>query len=49
MKSSDAYTKIIKWSDEDQFYLAHCPELDFGKIHRDDNDEAALYADLSAH
>lgn len=43
MKTADRYHKWIEWSEEDQVYIGHCPDLITG-IHGDD--PARLYADL---
>jgi len=36
MKASDAYLKIVEWSEEDQCYVGTCPGLFFGGVHGDD-------------
>ena len=43
MRPSDRYHKWVEWSDEDETYLAKCPDLITG-IHGDD--PVKLYADL---
>lgn len=44
MKPSDAYLKIVEWSDEDQIYIGTCPDLFPGGCHGDDS--VAVYAEL---
>lgn len=44
MKASDAYLKIVEWSDEDQCYIGTCPGLMLGGVHGDD--EAKVYKEL---
>ena len=36
--------KIVEWSDEDQCFIGHCPEIMLGGVHGDD--EAKVYAEL---
>jgi predicted RNase H-like HicB family nuclease len=43
MRLSDRYHKWVEWSDEDETYLAKCPDLITG-IHGDD--PLTLYAEL---
>lgn len=43
MRASDRYLKWIEWSEEDQVYVGHCPDLITG-IHGDD--PVQLYAEL---
>ena len=38
------YTPFVEWSDEDQCYIGHCPELFLGGVHG--SDRAAVYAEL---
>ena len=45
MKLADKYFKYIYWSEEDNCFIGHCPELDI-RIHRKDNNEAKLYKEL---
>lgn len=35
MRAADRYHKWVEWSDEDQAYIGHCPDLITG-IHGDD-------------
>jgi len=44
MKKSDAYLKIVEWSDADKCYIGRCPELMFGGVHG--KDEKKVFADL---
>jgi predicted HicB family RNase H-like nuclease len=44
MKPSDQYLKIVEWSEEDQCYLGHCPNIMLGGVHGDD--EAKVYKEL---
>ena len=30
MRLSDQYLKIVEWSEEDQCYIGHCPNLMLG-------------------
>jgi predicted HicB family RNase H-like nuclease len=32
-KKSDAYLKVVEWSEEDQCYIGSCPGLMFGGVH----------------
>jgi predicted HicB family RNase H-like nuclease len=32
-KKSDAYLKVVEWSNEDQCYIGSCPGLMFGGVH----------------
>jgi predicted HicB family RNase H-like nuclease len=34
-KKSDAYLKVVEWSEEDQCYIGTCPGLMFGGVHGD--------------
>ncbi|VFN07342.1 MAG: hypothetical protein BECKG1743E_GA0114224_111882 [Candidatus Kentron sp. G] len=43
MKESDKYHKWVEWSEEDQVYIAKCPDLITG-IHGDD--PVSLYGEL---
>ena len=43
-KRSDAYLKIVEWSDEDQCYVGTCPGLMFGGVHGDS--ESKVYREL---
>ncbi len=45
MKPGDQYHKWIEWSDEDQLYLAWCPDL-FSCFHDSDNNLETLYLEL---
>ncbi len=44
MKLSDQYLKIVEWSEEDQCYIGHCPNLMLGGVHG--TDEAKVYTEL---
>ncbi len=44
MKASDAYLKIVEWSEEDRCYVGTCPGLMLGGVHGDN--EAAVYSEL---
>ncbi len=44
MKVSDKYLKIVEWSEEDQCYIGHCPNLMMGGVHGED--EAKVYKEL---
>ncbi|MEK9923936.1 MAG: TonB-dependent receptor plug domain-containing protein [Rhodospirillales bacterium] len=44
MKLSDQYLKIVEWSEEDQCYIGHCPNLMLGGVHG--SDEAKVYKEL---
>ena len=44
MRPSDQYLKIVEWSEEDQCYIGHCPNLMLGGVHGDD--ETKVYKDL---
>lgn len=44
MRVSDRYTKIVKWSDEDQCYVGTAPGLVFGGCHG--SDESAVREEL---
>jgi len=44
MRLSDQYLKIVEWSEEDQCYVGHCPNLMLGGVHGDD--EAKVYKEL---
>ena len=46
MKLSDQYLKIVEWSEEDQCYIGHCPNLMLGGVHGDN--EASVYKALCA-
>lgn len=46
MKTSDQFLKIVEWSEEDQCYLGHCPNLMTGGVHGDD--EITVYKELCA-
>nr|VFJ61888.1 MAG: hypothetical protein BECKDK2373B_GA0170837_11055 [Candidatus Kentron sp. DK] len=43
MKESDKYHKWVEWNEEDQVYIAKCPDLITG-IHGDD--PVSLYGEL---
>ena len=43
-KKSDAYLKIVEWSEEDQCYIGTCPGLMYGGVHGDS--EAEVYNEL---
>ena len=45
MKDADRYHRYVRWSDEDQAYIAYCPDLYFGGVCHG-NSEEAVYADL---
>lgn len=45
-KKSDAYLKVIEWSNEDKCYIGSCPGLMFGGVHGDT--EAEVYDKLCA-
>ena len=32
-KKSDAYLKVVEWSEEDECYIGSCPGLMFGGVH----------------
>jgi predicted HicB family RNase H-like nuclease len=38
-KRSDAYLKVVEWSEEDQCYIGSCPGLMFGGVHGDTEKE----------
>lgn len=41
MKPTDIYHRWVAWSEEDQCYVGHCPDLFFGGVHGDDPIEVA--------
>lgn len=43
-KKSDAYLKVVEWSEDDQCYVGSCPGLMFGGVHGDD--EKSVYNEL---
>ena len=43
-KKSDAYLKVVEWSDEDQCYIGSCPGLMFGGVHG--SSESKVYKEL---
>lgn len=43
-KRSDAFLKIVEWSDEDQCYIGTCPGLMYGGVHGDS--EVEVYNEL---
>ncbi len=43
-KKSDAYLKVVEWSEEDQCYIGTCPGLMLGGVHGDS--EKAVYNEL---
>ena len=43
-KRSDAYLKIVEWSEEDQCYVGTCPGLMYGGVHGDS--ETKVYEEL---
>ncbi|MFW6353728.1 MAG: type II toxin-antitoxin system HicB family antitoxin [Verrucomicrobiota bacterium] len=43
-KKSDAYLKVVEWSEEDQCYIGTCPGLMFGGVHGDT--EGKVYEEL---
>lgn len=43
-KKSDAYLKVVEWSEEDQCYIGTCPGLMFGGVHGDT--EREVYEEL---
>lgn len=44
MKPSDAYLKLVEWSEKDQCYVGTCPGLMLGGVHG--NNEADVYREL---
>jgi predicted HicB family RNase H-like nuclease len=44
VRLSDQYLKIVEWSEEDQCYIGHCPNLMLGGVHGED--EAKVYKEL---
>lgn len=44
MKRSAAYSKIVKWSEEDQCFVGSCPGLFYGGCHGDD--EKKVFVEL---
>ncbi|MFN0145823.1 MAG: hypothetical protein ACKVT1_04880 [Dehalococcoidia bacterium] len=44
MKPSDAYIKVVGWSNEDGCYVGSAPGLLYGGCHGDD--EVAVFAEL---
>ena len=44
MKPSDAYLRLVEWSEEDQCYVGRSPGLFLGGVHGDD--EVQVYQDL---
>jgi len=40
-KETDKYHRRVAWSEEDQVYIGHCPDLFFGGVHGDDPIEVA--------
>jgi predicted RNase H-like HicB family nuclease len=46
MKTEDRYLKFVLWSDDDQCYVGHCPDLfPWGGVCHGETEEAA-YAQL---
>lgn len=45
MKIADLYHRFVRWSDEDQLYIGHCPDLYFGGVCHGTNEEQ-VYAEL---
>jgi len=43
-KKTDAYLKVVEWSEEDQCYIGTCPGLMFGGIHGES--EQKVYEEL---
>lgn len=41
MKQTDIYHRWVAWSEEDQAYVGHCPDLFSGGVHGDDPLEVA--------
>jgi len=35
-KETDKYHRWVAWSEEDQVYIGHCPDLFLGGVHGDD-------------
>ncbi|MEK7285915.1 MAG: toxin-antitoxin system HicB family antitoxin [Nitrospirota bacterium] len=44
MQKSDAYLKLVEWSEEDQCYVGSCPGLMIGGVHG--KNEAQVYKQL---
>jgi len=44
MKPSDAYIRLVEWSEEDQVYIGRSPGLFLGGVHGDDEEQ--VYRDL---
>ncbi len=40
--SSDSYSKIVEWSEEDQCYVGSCPGLFYGGCHGDDEEKVFI-------
>jgi predicted RNase H-like HicB family nuclease len=40
-KKTDIYHRWVAWSEEDQVYIGHCPDLFGGGVHGDDPVEVA--------
>lgn len=40
-KPTDIYHRWVAWSEEDQVYVGHCPDLFGGGVHGDDPVEVA--------
>lgn len=43
-KKSDAYLKVVEWSEKDQCYIGTCPGLMFGGVHGQSEDK--VYKEL---
>ncbi len=41
ISDTDIYHRWVAWSDEDQVYVGHCPDLFLGGVHGDDPLEVA--------
>ncbi len=41
MKDTDIFHRWVAWSDEDNCYVGHCPDLFRGGVHGDDPIEVA--------
>ena len=44
MKSEDQYLKFVRWSEEDNSYVAYCPDLfPWGGVSHGDNEETTCH------
>jgi hypothetical protein len=41
-KETDKYHRWVAWSEDDQAYIGHCPDLFLGGVHGDDPIEVAI-------